>query len=445
MSCPDDQRSLLATLGTRFEYDPGHDSVKIVGPHGTELEVPGPDLRQCLDWLKGDPGATPSPYGKLLEGARAGMRELEALIGREQRGAAHLLDELMGLGDGEHRSRLSADERFRTYALARLAVDRSRETVAREPKVALELSELGRELSAQLDPRVYGGPQLRDLQAYAEAVYGNALRVAGDFRGSKAAFRQAREYLGLGSGDWSEELEVDELETSLRRTMRDFPRALELSDRVIEGTLALGQKDAAARALQQRAFILDEMEEPVAAIEALEVASELATGTEDRVLLFAIHHGLAVCLARTGRCEDAGRVLSANRELYRQLSSAKVDGCRLWLEGLIALELSGPADAAEPLEQARRAFETGGFPFETAQVSLDLAGALAELGRGAEVGDLAAATYAFLESNEVHQDALSALAVLRQAAAREEVGRELLRDLARRLNRASSLPVPRAS
>lgn len=445
MSCPDDHRSLLASLGTRFEYDCSGDSVRIAVADGTEVEIPGPDLRQCLDWLQGEAAPPPGPYAEILERTRAGLSGLEARFRREQGAAPTLLNELLRLRPLERMSRLSADERCRTYSLARLAVERSRETILRDPALARELAELGRRCAAELDPQVYRGPQLRDLQAYAEAVYGNSLRVAGDYRAARTAFGQAREYLDLGSGDWSEELEIDGLEASLHRTLRDFPRALELSDRVIEGTLALGQREAAARALQQRSIILDEMEDPEAAIEVLEVASELAADSTDKLLLFTIRHGLAVCLARSGRSAEAARLMLDNRDLYRELSSPKIDGCRLWLEGLIALESSEPVTAIETLRQAREVFENQGFPFDTAQVSLDLAAALAELGHGDEVLDLAATTYAFLESREVHPDALAALAVLQQAAAREEVSRELLRQLARRLSRASSLPVPPAS
>jgi hypothetical protein len=154
---------------------------------------------------------------------------------------------------------------------------------------------------------------------------------------------------------------------------------------------------------------------------------------------------LAICLARIGRIAEAGALLRDNRDLYERLSSPKVDGCRLWLEGLIALGAGDAAAAAGALGRSRAVFEDHGFPYDTAQVSLDLAAALAGLGRAAEVRELAAATYAFLESREVHPDALAALAVFRQAAAREELSRELLRGLAQRLSRASALAPPAAS
>jgi tetratricopeptide (TPR) repeat protein len=446
MSCADDSDPLRASLGTCFENDRERDTVRITAADGTEIEVPGPDLRECLSWLStGAPSSAAGPYGKLLDRSRARLVEMEIRVQREERNARQDLVELLGQAPGERQSKVAADERLRTYSLARRAAEQSRATVLHDPALALELAALGRGIAAQLDPRTYGGPQVRHLQAYAEAVFGNALRVTGDLRGAAGAFALAREYLDLGGDEPSEALEVDDLESSLCRSLRDYRRALELSARVVEGNLELGQTDASARALQKRSIILQEMGEIEEAINVLQNAAELAADSSDSFLVFRIRHGLAICLARIDRIEEAGALLEENRGLYQRLSSPKVDGCRLWLEGLVALGKNDLAAAADALGRSRAVFEEHGFPYDTAQVSLDLAAALAGLGRTAEVRELAAATYAFMESREVHPDALAALAVFRQAAAREELSRELLRGLAQRLGRASALAPPLAS
>jgi tetratricopeptide (TPR) repeat protein len=420
--------------------------VRITAADGTEIEVPGPDLREYLSWLASE-AAIPAPgsYVELLDRSRARLREMEVRISHEERAARQDLIELLGRGLEERRFQVAADERLRTYSLARRAAEQSRSTVLHDPELSLELALLGREIAHQLDPRVYGGSQVRNLQAYTEAVYGNALRVTGNLRGALGAFAQAREYLELGGDDPSTALEVDDLETSLRRSMRDFARALELSEQVVAGNLELGQTEAAARALLKRSTILEEMEESEEAIEVLKSAAELAAASTDDFLGLTINHAHAICLARIDRTEEAAAILEANRGLYDSLSSPKLDGCRLWLEGLIALGSDDPTAAAESLSRSREVFEAHGFPYDTALVSLDLAAALAGLGRTAEVRDLAAATYAFMESREVHPDALAALAVFRQAAAREELSRELLRGLTQRLSRAASLAPPAVS
>lgn len=446
MLCAEDFDRLWASLGTGFEHDREHDTVRITVADGSEIEVPGPDLRECLHWLLAGAGSpAPGPYAELFDRSRARLCEMEVRVRREERDARQDLVDLLGRAPEERRSMVAADGRFRTYSLARWAAEQSRNTVRHDPPLALDLAALGRDIASQLDPRVYGGAQVRNLQAYAEAVYGNALRVTGDLCGAVGAFALAREYLDLGGDEPSEALEVDDLESSLWRSLRDFQRALKLSDRVVEGNLELGQTEAAARALQMRAIILDEMGEGEEAIRALRAAAELAADSSDGFLVLTIRHGLAICLARSDRTDEAGAILEQNRDLYQRLSSPKVDGCRLWLEGLVALGAGDLEAAADALGRSRAVFEEHGFPYDTAQVSLDLAAALAGLGRTAEVRELAAATYAFMESREVHPDALAALAVFRQAAAREELSRELLRGLAQRLGRASALASPPAS
>jgi hypothetical protein len=87
--------------------------------------------------------------------------------------------------------------------------------------------------------------------------------------------------------------------------------------------------------------------------------------------------------------------------------------------------------------------EQHGNPVEAALVSLDLSAALAEQGRFAEVRELAATTYTLLESQGVHRDALAALAQFQQAAAREQLDRGVLRQIAQRLTRAAEFrPLP---
>jgi tetratricopeptide (TPR) repeat protein len=420
--------------------------VRVTAADGTEIEVPGPDLRECLSWLSSEATVpAPSPYGELLDRSRARLREVEVRVSREERDAQRALVDLLGRGREERTALVAADERLRTYSLARRAAEQSRNHVLVDPTMSFELALLGREIASQLDPQIYGAAQVRNLQAYTEAVYGNGLRVTGDLRGAIHAFRLAHDYLDLGGDDPFETLEVEDLECSLWRSMRDFPRALELAERLVEGNLELGQTEAAARGLLKRAMVLDEMDEDEEAIAALEIATKWVAESSDTLLVFSIRHSLAICLARTGRVAEAGAILEENRDLYQHVSSPKVDGCRLWLEGLIALGSDDLPAAAAALSRARDVLEIHGFPYDTAQVSLDLAAALGGLGRTAEVRDLAAATYAFMESREVHPDALAALAVFRQAAAREELSRELLRGIAQRLSRASSFAPPAAS
>lgn len=435
----DDFELLSASLGTRFINDRDQDVVYVTAPDGTEIQLPGPDLREFLESCRGaSPKTGNTAYRGILDRSRERLLDAEQRIRAEKDAAEGALSAVLGLRREERRRAVDSEERFQTLSLADRALERSREAAHHDPALARELAEIGCSVSAVLNPQLYGGSRVRCVQALAAACLGHALRIAGDPRDALAAFRQAREFLELGDEDSFEALEVYDLETILRRDLRDFSGALELNERVIDGHLSCGQRKDAAQALQKRASILYHMGDSEGAIAVLTKASELAAASDSGVLHLTVQHNLALALARAGRIEEAAATFESTQGLYRQFSSPNVDACRLWAQGLIELEAGNPAAVIDPLTRARGIFESHGYVFDLAAVSLDLAAALAGLGRTVEVRELAAATYAFLESREVHPDALAALAMFQQAAARERVTRELLRDVARRLDASSS-------
>lgn len=447
MSFDENPRPLLASLGTSFAHDRVRDMIRITAPDGTEVEVPGPDLREFVRQLMdGVPSEGPTiddvavRYSDAIDRVQRSMESVESRLRTERGSAAGALAELLNMQPEERSRAVEADERLRTLGLAARALEESRRVVGENLARSLELAELGRCMAQRLNPQVYGARHLRDFQAYAEAVYGNGLRINQRMPEARAAFQGARELLELGTGDPHTVLEIDGLEISLRRRLRDFPRALELSERLVKGNLELGQIHAAAQALQQRAIVLDVMGETEQAAEALEDAVHLSKDSDDPMLIFTVHQSLAICLVRLGRPREAEALLPAIDSAGRRLESPRIDATQLWLHGLIEHESGDPVRAVESLERARSLFADHDFPFDLAQVSLDLAAALASLGRVSQVAELAAATYAYMETHGVQRDALTALAVLRQAALREELSRDLLRTLGQKLERAFSQP-----
>lgn len=439
MAHRDDPAPFRASLGTVFLNDEVEDVVLIATQDGAEFHIPGPDLREYVERLLADGHSAPDQgYAGILDRARLDLVDLESRVRYEEQQAASSLAELLAAPRAERPRSIDSEARYRTYSLASVATERALDMVHEDPLLALELAEVACGVAAALDTRRYGPAHVRDLQAHAAAVRGNALRVLGDLKTARRAFVEAREFLSLGTTEPPEALEVDRLESSLLRDLRDFRGALALLDGVHQGYLGLGETEAAARALYQKGILLDETGQPEAAIEVLGEAAKLAANCGNGLLDLHIRHSLTICLARAGRTEQAAELFASLQGLYRAHFTPLLEARRTWAQGLIELEAGNPAGVVAPLTRARGIFESNGYVFDTALVSLDLAAALAGLGRIVEVRDLAAATYAVLESREVHPDALAALAVFQQAAARERVTRELLRDVARRLDEASS-------
>jgi tetratricopeptide (TPR) repeat protein len=434
-----------ASLGTVFVPNKRGDTVQVATAEGGEIEIPAPDLREFLDYLVGNLDSMASQdYDPIFRRVDARAAEVCSRLDAERRDAPARLAELLGVPSrAARRSAVQSGIAFRTYEVASLVLERSRTAVHHDPIRARDLAELGLTIAEQLDSDAYGRDRVRNLQAYAEAVLGNALRVAGHLQAAVQSFRGARQRLG-GGGEYSlEAIEIDGLEGSLRRDVRDFQEALRLSSRAIEGYKALGMMQAAALGLLTRATIYESLGESVAALDTLREAAATVDTRDDPWTCLMVRHNLIFGLARAGHFDDASRCFAETRGLYEQFVVPAVIGRRHWVEGLIEQGCGNPTAAGDSLTRARAMFETHGYHFDAALVSLDLAAALAEQGRFAEVRELAAATYTLLESQGVHRDALAALAQFQQAAAREQLDREVLRQIAQRLTRAAEFrPLP---
>ncbi|HEY4574737.1 MAG TPA: hypothetical protein VIJ26_12250, partial [Thermoanaerobaculia bacterium] len=111
-----------------------------------------------------------------------------------------------------------------------------------------------------------------------------------------------------------------------------------------------------------------------------------------------------------------------------------------WLEGRIARDLGRLDQAETALREARDGFIERGIGFDAARVSLDLATVYLRQGRTADLKRLAAEMVPVFESRDVHQEALAALLLFRQAADAEEVTLGLLERISGYLQLARKNP-----
>jgi tetratricopeptide (TPR) repeat protein len=433
----------VGSLGTVFHHCRQADTILVTSDEGAEIEVPAPDLREFLDELLASDAAFPTgDYTRALELSGEHALSVEPGIRREREAAPAQAAALLGLPPEQRPKLLTVDSPYCTYEVASVLLAGARRVVHENPRSSRELAEIGRAVAEVLPAHVYGERRVAELCAYAEAVFGNALRVAGDLRGATRAFLEARCHLG-GEANSPDAVEVDNLETSLRRDLRDFAGALGLSERVIERYRGAGDSRAVARALMKRAVIYENMCEPESAVEVIEEAERAVDLSEDPWLSLVLRHNRTFYLARAGRFDEAAALFEQSQRLYDRFSKPAMMARRFWAHGLIVHGREDSQSASRMLTEARAIFESHGYPVEVALVSLDLAAALAEQGRFAEVRELAAATYTLLESQGVHRDALAALAQFQQAAACEQLDREVLRQIAQRLTRAAEFrPLP---
>jgi hypothetical protein len=195
-------------------------------------------------------------HDALTRAAEGTLRRVDA-VRAEKAAAPDLLAELLSLSEIERDTAMALEPRFQSYALGVYILKRSESLVQRDPVQGRGLARLARSVVEQVDPRSCGGTAaLADLEAYALAMEGEALRIAGDVERAFQAFTEARLHQERGGADPDLGARVDLLEAFLRRDLGHTRIALELLDQAVEAFVALREHDQVALIVLSRPSFL---------------------------------------------------------------------------------------------------------------------------------------------------------------------------------------------
>jgi tetratricopeptide (TPR) repeat protein len=344
---------------------------------------------------------------------------------REERdeAPAHLA-ELLALPAIDRETAVVVEPRFQSYTLASYVLERCAKAVFHDPAMARELARLARSIAAQADPRTCGGAAaLADLESYALAMEGNALRVTGELRDGLVAFMSAREVQEKGGADPDLAGRIDLLEASLRRDIRQFGTALTLLDRAATTFATLRDNDQTARALINRANVFLVQRDLEKVISTLREALPLA---EDSWLGLIIRHNLIMALADCGEAREAADLYEQSRNVYLQFPDPLTTSRRLWTEGLIARELGDLEAAHRLLSDSTERLAEQGYGFDAALAGLDLVAVYAKQGNADEVLRIASDLLRLFQLHNVQPEALAALRMVQEAAERKALDRAVL-------------------
>jgi tetratricopeptide (TPR) repeat protein len=173
-----------------------------------------------------------------------------------------------------------------------------------------------------------------------------------------------------------------------------------------------------------------------AALEALPAETEPRTYVQGR-------YNLALYLTESGRFREAADLLEGDAELYARFPEPWTQLRRSWLQGKIAAGV-GEVPAAERLfVETRDGFVRQGIGYDAAMVSLDLALLYLKDGRTGEVRRVAEEMVAIFSAQDVHREATAALLLFQDAARREAVTAEMVREVGAYLEAARGRPALR--
>lgn len=332
--------------------------------------------------------------------------------------------------------------RFQTWGLAEVLCEQSLDDASEDPVAALDLAELALLVAEKVEESgAFHEDWARDLLAYVWAHLGNARRVLTELRSAEEAFRRAEDYWEAGSGGCLPYLPVlQRLRATLFFEQRRFGEAIDLFRAAKEIYRQEGDSHETGKLLVKEARVLEEMGDLPGALDLLTTSESLIDAQREPRLALCVCHNVVLCLANLGRHEEAGALLPEVRELSRELGN-HLDLVRLrWMEGRIAEGLGQSAEAEEIFREVRTAFIEQGIGYDVALVSMDLALLLLHQERHAEIRKLAEEMVHLFQSQDVHREALAALALFQQAVCSEKVTLDLVQDIVHFLDRARRQP-----
>jgi len=398
--------------------------LRLLGPGDSPLPGPQEDSEQDAAW------------DRLF--SRLETRLCQATAERGE--APALLDGLFGRPREEWPVLLRLDRRLQTLAVCELLIERSFEEGFRDSARSVELAELGLQLAGLLDGERYGHSVVQDLQARAWAYLGNARRIGFDLAGAEEALARAERLAEGGSADPLEEARILDLRASLLSDQGRFEQAADLLDVVIDIYDDLREPHRKGRAMVSKGLFLGYAGWPEEAIRQIRKGLGLLDWEREPRLVLGARHNLAWFLNECGRTEDAQRQLQRFRHSYHEFANPWTELRLGWLEGRIALRLGRRDEAESTLRDVQRGFLAEGYGYDASLVALDLAHLYLEEGRHSEVRALAANMLDVFLSQDIHRQALAALAVFQQAVEADNATPCLVREISSYLLRARRNP-----
>jgi tetratricopeptide (TPR) repeat protein len=380
--------------------------------------------------------ADPSVWSRFLQSLSLLIPRWIAPAARELRGARRDFEEILSLPLEARAGRLArARSRFRSPSLVRFLLDESRRRLPGQPAEGFHFAELARTV-ANRNP---GMPEFYDLYVLATVTMGNACRVRNEAAKADELFALARQIIDKhGVTDPAVIARVDDLVGSRRKDQRRFPEAEKLLKRaaVLYG-LARSSEDQ-ARVLTNLADTYCARGSLDLAIETVQTALGLLGPQSDPLLRLCAHYNLAFHLVAAGRLDGAADQLEVDEPLYRRFPEPWAQLRLLWLQGDIAAGKGDLATAERLYRQTREGFITHRMGYDAAMVSLDLAILYLEAGRLSDVQQLAEEMLPIFQTQNVDREALATLRLFQEAARRQELTVEKVRELATSLRRIAA-------
>lgn len=349
--------------------------------------------------------------------------------------------ELMSMHASERPDRFAAEEvRFRSPLLVHVLLESCQASWVIDAKRALDCAEAAVDVAFRLDPLLHGNLAFH-ARSRAYAYLGNCLRLNEEIQASEGAFHRAHECYGQGSKNNPEvEAELQYLEASLATDQRRFRQAERMLRTALEFYRDLGKRKATAKTLIKQANLQYHRGRPEAGLPCLDEAAALLELDHESQLHWTVRYSQALYAVEAGDVAQARVFYRQHRELLESRAEPWFALRILWLRAKMA-RAEGDGVAARVLyAQVREGFMAEGMGYDAASASLELALLYLDVGDWASVQQLAAEMMPIFQAQDVHREALAALALFERAARNQELSLALASQLRRYLQLAQRDP-----
>jgi hypothetical protein len=355
---------------------------------------------------------------------------VSALIEEERKRAKISFARLAPLSAPARLSSLRKQGRYKKYGLALFVLDEAESlTLRRSYAKAKELVHFSMAIADVLRPGIYGPGALGDLRLRQYTTLANLRRLEDDFVGALESLSEADDLRHLGV-DPLEEVRFFRVQATLLFDLGEFERAAEASEERAALCELVGDTDARAKALLQKARILAQYE-PEAGLITADDGLALLDPADSYPLVCGIFNR-AFCLIQLHRADDAADYLLSHKVIIRKVVDSHREIYFLWLDAKIMRDQKRYRDAEELFSYVALRFSEEKMNQEMLLVHLDRIELRIETGRWKAALNFARHLTPELSKLGLRNDLLSMWATLQDGLLTRQITISEIRDFYRR-------------
>ena len=323
---------------------------------------------------------------------------------------------------------LHAHPEWRTAGMVRKLIGATDRAIETMPPDAVEITTLAVDIAEALPPARYGDSTVLRLRGHAWRERAYALYFTGAYNEAVRAVERSRKAFAECGYSEFDDARAGVVLALICASEEKFGEGLASVHSAAEVFVCYDSRHKLLAARRTEASILHGLHRYREALSAYCGLEAEPFSHEDRAGLW---QNIAVCYYELGNFDAAGRYFAVAMEAASKLGLLPVIARARWQLGLVLLAQGRPSQALDLLRTVRDDFVTSNMAHDVAEVTTEIAQALVALGRISEVPNECrrALDYFVSASLAATAPAISAVSLLREAAAAGRLDEKAIRDI----------------